>query len=184
MTTLTDEPCATAVRRMFAEAGLSEARLEAHGKVQATDDIDRLMQSGDCRALYGALKEFHLAVSMDVATLLYLLARAIVEFGTSFGVSTVHLAAARRDNGAGRLIGTGFEPSKVKHARANIAAAGPAGLVDIRAGDALGTLAAELPEPLDVLFLDGAKTLYVRMLAMLEPRLRVSNCRCSCEGTP
>jgi predicted O-methyltransferase YrrM len=33
-------------------------------------------------------------------------ARTIVEFGTSFGVSTLHLAAALRDNGGGRLIGT------------------------------------------------------------------------------
>src|SRR5512138_1206886 len=42
---------------------------------------------------------------------LYLLARAIdarriVEFGTSFGVSTIYLALAVRDNGGGCVIGT------------------------------------------------------------------------------
>lgn len=32
-------------------------------------------------------------------------ARTIVEFGTSFGVSSVWLAAAVRDNGGGRVVG-------------------------------------------------------------------------------
>ena len=36
-------------------------------------------------------------------------ARTIVEFGTSFGISTLHLAAALRDNGGGRLITSEFE---------------------------------------------------------------------------
>jgi predicted O-methyltransferase YrrM len=51
-------------------------------------------------------------------------AGSIVEFGTSFGISTLHLAAALRDNGGGRLISTEFEPSKIATARGNIAAAG------------------------------------------------------------
>ncbi|MGH1559355.1 O-methyltransferase [Caulobacter segnis] len=44
-------------------------------------------------------------------------AKTIVEFGTSFGLSTLHLAAALRDNGGGRLITTEFEPSKIARAR-------------------------------------------------------------------
>jgi len=61
--------------------------------------------------------------------LLYMLARGngargIVEFGTSFGLSTIHLAAALRDNGGGKLIGTEFEPNKLVNARANLEAAG------------------------------------------------------------
>jgi len=62
--------------------------------------------------------------------LLYLLARAkavryAVEFGTSYGVSTVYLAAAIRDAGTGgRVVGTELEPEKVKAARSNLAAAG------------------------------------------------------------
>ena len=47
-------------------------------------------------------------------------ARAIVEFGTSFGISALHLAAALRDNGGGRLITTEFEPSKAVRARVNV----------------------------------------------------------------
>jgi predicted O-methyltransferase YrrM len=43
-------------------------------------------------------------VSRETGIMLYMLARAIeartiVEFGTSFGVSTLHLAAALRDSG-------------------------------------------------------------------------------------
>ena len=109
--------------------------------------------------------------------LLYMLARstrakAIVEFGTSFGVSTLHLAAALRDNGGGRLIGTEFEPTKIDGARASIAAAGLDDLVEIRAGDAVETLARDLPETVDLVLLDGAKGLYSTVLALLEPRLR------------
>ena len=50
--------------------------------------------------------------------------RSIVEFGTSFGISTLHLAAALRDNGGGRLITSEFEPAKVARARTNLTAGG------------------------------------------------------------
>jgi len=99
-------------------------------------------------------------------------ARTIVEFGTSFGISTLHLAAALRDGGGGRLVTTEFEPSKVARARANIAAAGLSDLVEIREGDALETLAHNLPKPIDLVFLDGANGLYPAVLALLENHLR------------
>jgi predicted O-methyltransferase YrrM len=99
-------------------------------------------------------------------------AHSIVEFGTSFGISAIHLAAALKDNGGGRLIGTEFEPSKVAHARKNLAAAGLSDLVEIREGDALQTLARDLPDTVDFVLLDGAKPLYGKVLSLLEPRLR------------
>ena len=99
-------------------------------------------------------------------------ARSIVEFGTSFGVSTLHLASALRDNKGGRLIGSEFEPGKVARARATIDEAGLADLVEIRAGDALETLAGDLPETIDLLLLDGAKGLYPAILALVVARLR------------
>lgn len=99
-------------------------------------------------------------------------ARHIVEFGTSFGISTLHLAAALRDNGGGRLITSEFEPSKVARAQANLVAGGVADLVEIREGDALQTLARDLPESIDLLLLDGAKALYPEVLALVENRLR------------
>src|SRR5204862_103044 len=126
----------------------------------------RLMRSkDDYRALYAEVKDFALPVSRETGRLLYMLARAtrataIVEFGTSFGLSTLHLAAALRDNGGGRLITSEFEPSKIARAKANLAAGGLADLVEFREGDALATLATDLPEHVDLLLLDGAKSLY------------------------
>src|SRR5262249_19213568 len=131
----------------------------------------------DYRAFYAKAKDIHLAVAPETGQLLYLLARtkrarAIVEFGTSFGISTIHLAAALRDNGGGKLIGTEFEPSKVAQARANLTAAGLADLVDIREGDALETLARDLPDSIDLVLLDGHKGLYGKIVDLLAPRLR------------
>lgn len=119
-------------------------------------------------------------VSPATGALLYMLARsngarAIVEFGTSFGISTLHLAAALRDNGGGRLIGSDFEPNKLMHARANLEAAGLADLVEIREGDALETLAHDLPATVDVVLLDGHKPLYAKILALVAPHLRAGS---------
>jgi predicted O-methyltransferase YrrM len=99
-------------------------------------------------------------------------ARAIVEFGTSFGVSTIHLAAALRDNGGGRLIGSELEATKVARARANLREAGLDDLVDIREGDAVETFARDLPATVDVLLLDGHKPLYLPIFETVAPRLR------------
>ena len=108
--------------------------------------------------------------------LLYLLARArrvrcAVEFGTSFGVSSIYLAAAIRDSGSGgTLIGTEIEPSKVAAARRNLAQAGLAAHAQVREGDARQTL-RELDEPVDLLLLDGWPALAQDVLRLVEPRL-------------
>jgi predicted O-methyltransferase YrrM len=178
MTTLSTPPCAAVVARLFAEADASDARLWDRTRTLPEKERARLTASNpDYQSLYASLKDFYLSVSAETARLLYLLARScraasIVEFGTSFGVSALHLAAALRDNGGGRLVGTEFEPAKVAQARANIAAAGLEDLVEIRAGDALETLARDLPETIDLVLFDGAKALYPRVLGLLESRLR------------
>jgi hypothetical protein len=61
-------------------------------------------------------------------------ARRVVELGTSYGVSTLYLAAAVRDNiraggGSGVVIGTEYEPEKARAARANFSDAGLSSLV-------------------------------------------------------
>jgi predicted O-methyltransferase YrrM len=178
MTTLQTQAFSTVTDRLFSEATASETTLKERYDALSPHEQARFVPSNeDYRMLYQNLKDFHLAVSRETATLLYMLARStraqfIVEFGTSFGVSTLHLAAALRDNGGGKLISTEFEQTKVAQASANIAAAGLADLVDIRSGDALETLAKELPERIDFVLLDGAKSLYPKVLALLEPRLR------------
>ena len=115
MTTLTTAPLAPLLDRLFREAeAASPAASPAVAELSA-DERERLMQSKtEYRDYYGRLKDMPLAVSRETGRLLYMLARScgartIVEFGTSFGISTLHLAAALRDNGGGRLITTEFD---------------------------------------------------------------------------
>jgi len=178
MTTLTTTPLAPLLDRLFDEADAASAETEAAVADLSDDARARLMRSKtDYRDLYGRLKSAPLAISRATGTLLYMLARSshartIVEFGTSFGISTLHLAAALKDNGGGHLITSEFEPSKVARARANLTAGGLIDLVEIREGDALHTLSAGLPDTIDLLLLDGAKALYPEILSLVESRLR------------
>lgn len=121
------------------------------------------------------LRNAYIPVDPNQGRLLYQTARAIraqtiVEFGTSFGISTIYLAAAARANN-GRVIGSEREPEKVKAARANVAEAGLQQFVDIREGDAMKTL-ANIDAPIDFLLLDGWKDVYVPMVKMLAPKMR------------
>ncbi|GER18147.1 O-methyltransferase [Variovorax boronicumulans] len=172
---MTTAPLAPLLDRLFQEA--SAATSPAIADV-SPEERHRLMHSKtEYIALYSRLKDVWLPVSRETGVLLYQLARStnarhIVEFGTSFGLSTLYMAAALRDNGGGRLIGSEFEPSKIAGARVHLAEGGVADLVEIREGDALQTLAVDLPASIDLLLLDGAKALYPDVLALVEPRLR------------
>ncbi len=178
MTTLTSAPVAPLLDRLFAEADAASPLASPAFASLSTDERQRLMRSReDYRALYTELKDFALPVSRETGRLLYMLARAmratsIVEFGTSFGLSTLHLAAALRDNGGGRLITSEFEPAKITRAKANLTAGGLIDLVEFREGDALVTLATDLPAEIDLVLLDGAKSLYGDILDLLQSRLR------------
>jgi predicted O-methyltransferase YrrM len=76
-----------------------------------------------------ALSDVYMPVTPNAGRLLYALVRAarpatIVEFGMSFGISAIHLAAALRDNGTGRVITTELSSAKVAAAQVNFAEAG------------------------------------------------------------
>jgi predicted O-methyltransferase YrrM len=178
LTTLTTAPLAPLLNRLFEEADAASLAASPALADLPAEERARLMRSKtDYLAFYGRLKDFPLPVSRETGVLLYMLARSsrartIVEFGTSFGISALHLAAALRDNGGGRLITSEFEPSKVARARENLAAGGLTDLVEIREGDALETLCIDLPETVDLLLLDGAKALYCEVLSLLESHLR------------
>ena len=94
----------------------------------------------------------------------------MVEFGTSFGISTAYLAAAVADNGAGHLFSTELSPVKVAAAQANLEDAGLADVVTILPGDARETLAV-VGGPVGLVFLDGWKDLCLPVLRLLEPAL-------------
>ncbi|MBR0726883.1 O-methyltransferase [Bradyrhizobium manausense] len=178
MTNPTITSLAPLLDRLFDEDEAARGATRAALADVSDADRARMMQSKtDYRDLYARLKDAPLAVSRETGSLLYMLARcsrakAIIEFGTSFGISTLHLAAGLRDNGGGRLITSEFEPSKAARARENLRDGGLIDLVDIREGDALKTLSVDLPNQIDLVLLDGAKALYPEILDLVENRLR------------
>jgi predicted O-methyltransferase YrrM len=180
MDTLDSAPVAAVLTRMFDEAERADGALMA----QLVDDwgdgdpVAEILarEAADYRGLYHGFADNYLNVSAEFGQFLYVCARArqaenIVEFGTSFGVSTIHLAAALRDNGGGHLVGTELEATKAQRATENLAAAGLADVVDVRVGDALETLRGDVGD-VDLVLLDGAFSLYLPVLEVLEPRLR------------
>lgn len=121
------------------------------------------------------------ALDRDKALLCYQLCRAlrathVVEAGTSFGVSTLYLAAAVRDNlaegapGRGVVIGTEYEPEKAKIARANFQEAGLSSFIDLREGDLRETL-REIEAPVDFVLID-IWNVALDALRLVAPRLR------------
>ncbi|HUN31092.1 MAG TPA: hypothetical protein VMU95_03660, partial [Trebonia sp.] len=118
MTTLTTAPLAPLLDRLFTEAEAPSPQLaSALARIPAEERASLMASTTGYREFYTLAKDAYLAVSPETARLLYMLARSagahsIVEFGTSFGISTLHLAAALRDNGGGQVIATEFEPSK------------------------------------------------------------------------
>jgi predicted O-methyltransferase YrrM len=136
--------------------------------------LSRLRRGSWLEGVLPYLKDAYIPVSPEQGAFLYqtaraLRARTIVEFGTSFGISAIYLAAAARENG-GRFVGTEIEPNKIEAARANLRDAGLADVSEIRAGDARETLRDFAPA-IDFLLLDGWKDLYLPLLEMLAPRL-------------
>ncbi|MDR1141527.1 MAG: class I SAM-dependent methyltransferase, partial [Planctomycetaceae bacterium] len=178
MCTLFTDPLASLLDSLYEETADTASQAIHVKSIFSEEQRECFMRSKtDYIEYYEQLKDLPLAVSRETGLILYMLARncharTIVEFGTSFGISTLHLAAALRDNGGGLLITTEFEPSKVKKAHENLTTGGLIDLVDIREGDALQTLSIDLPPTIDLLLLDGAKALYPEILNLVENRLR------------
>src|SRR5215813_798186 len=121
------------------------------------------------------------ALDRDKAQFCYQLCRAlrarrVVEAGTSFGVSTLYLAAAVRDNlredgGTGIVIGTEHEPEKAKAARAHFIEAGLSGLIELREGDLRETL-RDVAGPVDFMLVDIWTPMARPALERVAPHLR------------
>ena len=178
MTNLDSKPVADVLHGLLGLPNASSQSIRPsgnHSRLQY-DDAHPVRTKTRYLDFYRSMKDMPLAVSREIGTLLHMLVRAsraktIVEFGTSFGISTIFLASALRDNGGGRLISTEFEPSKITRARQNLTDAGLIDLVELREGDALLTLRDNLPEKIDLILLDGAKGIYLEVLNLLERRL-------------
>jgi predicted O-methyltransferase YrrM len=169
--TLAGSPAETVLSRLFAAAARDDEVASAlpPGRALSSDGTRSAAERSD------ASQDIYMPVSAEGGRLLYALARAtrpgtVVEFGTSFGISTIFLAAAVTDNGTGRVVTTELSSRKAAAARSNLDQAGVAGVVTLLEGDALQTL-ADLPGPVGLVLLDGWKDLYLPVLHLLEPRL-------------
>jgi len=114
------------------------------------------------------------AVSPQVAHYLCLTAiqqqaRTLVEFGTSHGYSTLHLAAAAQRTG-GRVFSLDRVPEKTAAAQANLRQAGLDHLVECYTGEGDAFIAA-LPERVDFVFVDFGLPAFAPMFTTLESRL-------------
>jgi len=169
--TLNDPRVAALLERMFAAAEQDDLVYARTVAARGTGGAPLSHQE-----FADAAAEIYMPVSADGGRLLYSLIRAtrpatVVEFGMSFGISTLHLAAAVRDNGAGRVVTTELSASKATAARKTFAEAGLDDLITILEGDALETLPAHLGDGVGFVLLDGWKTLYLPVLHLLEPHL-------------
>jgi len=127
--------------------------------------------------------DVYIPVSKEQGALLYLIGRAIqakrvVEFGSSFGISTIYLATAVRDNlhshpgSGGQVISSEMESHKHAEATKNLEEAGLSEFAKILPGDAVQTFQT-IEAPVDLVLLDGWKDLYLPVLKLLKPKLRL-----------
>jgi predicted O-methyltransferase YrrM len=169
------------------EALLTRLHAQSSGQAQALDEDFSLRSRGNTREPYIDInaKEFLadklVALDRDKAEFCYALCRSlgakrVVEAGTSYGVSTLYLAAAVRDNcdansGTGVVIGTEHEPVKAMAARKHAAEAGLSAFIDLREGDLRETL-KNIGGPVDFMLVDIWTPMARPALELVAPHLR------------
>ena len=169
---ITDPRINMVLGRLHARAARELPGLIAHLAAQA---VRRALGVGGVDNGEGYVRDKLISIDPGQGWLIYMLCRSLqarraVEFGTSFGVSALYLAAAMREQG-GLVIGTEIEPRKAVHARSNFTEAGVADLVDLREGDALETL-RDCGGAVDFLLVDGFPKLARPVIELVAPQLR------------
>lgn len=107
----------------------------------------------------------------------YLMARAIgakkiFELGSGYGYSTLWFAKAVRENGGGVVHHTVWDQGLHDRAKANVAEAGYADLVQFHLGEAVQTL-RDTDDTFDIVFNDIDKDGYPASLPVMKEKLRV-----------
>lgn len=153
---------------------------EMRAYYEARDKLPALSPKDDKARTRDYLADKLVALDRDKAEFCYQLCRAnnarrVVEIGSSFGVSTLYLAAAVRDNacssGEGVVIGTEYEPAKAVAARANFAQAGLSRFIDLREGDLRETFKT-IEGPVDFMLVDIWTPMARPALELVTPHLR------------
>ena len=169
---LNDADVAHTLDRLHRDAGRRDARVFA--KALPSVIAGKFIGRSTFQAAEPYLNEAYIPVSREFGRFMYLAAvsrgaKNIVEFGSSYGISSIYLAAAARETG-GFFTGTEKDTAKAQIALENLKEAGLSRWSDIREGDALESL-APMEGPVDFLFLDGWKDLYIPVLKLMEPKL-------------
>jgi len=178
-TTLCDPRADAVLARLDEQASRQSAEMRRY--YDAKRQAAKRTTDPDSKADMDFVRDKFVALDPEKCDLCYMLcrsikARRVVEFGTSFGVSTIYLATAvrdtvRADGGNGVVIGSEIEPTKARVANTNLAEAGLAGFVDIRVGDARQTL-KDAGGPVDFLLLDSWIPLVRPVMDTVAPQLR------------
>jgi predicted O-methyltransferase YrrM len=174
MNTLDSEPLRSLLARLHAQ---SDAQTEDLSSYIATDRGRSVSGTNDdLEKGRDFWRDKLVALESDKARFCYSLCRAlrakrVVEAGTSFGVSTLYLAAAVRDNGGGTVTATEYEAPKAKIARGHFAEAGLSDCVDLREGDLRESLKS-LEGPIDFMLTDIWTPLARPALALVAPHMR------------
>lgn len=145
---------------------------EYHHRIES--ERPRLRRASEEGTLGAIIDEFLLPVGPDSGQLIHVLAKSleaptILELGTSYGYSTIWLAAAARASG-GRVVTMELSEKKSAYAREMSKKAGLSDFVDFRVGDAVKMI-EELSHGLDFVLVDLWKSLYVPCLEAFFPKL-------------
>jgi len=179
MTSMLNDPTLEALlERLHAQSYAQSRELDEHfSLLSRTNRKQPLVDTGAKTFLADKL----VALDRDKAEFCYALCRSIgakqiVEAGTSFGVSTLYLAAAVRDTcavsgGKGVVIGTEYEPAKAKAARTHFAEAGLSAFIDLREGDLRETLKI-IDGAVDFMLVDIWTPMARPALELVAPHLR------------
>jgi predicted O-methyltransferase YrrM len=162
------------------QLAMLHARSDEQAKIARPSDDPTLSPEEQTARLKAFRSDKLVALDRDKAAFCYQLCRArnarrIVEVGTSYGVSTLYLAAAVRDNvraggGDGLVIGTEYEPEKARAARANFGEAGLSRFIELREGDLRETLKT-LEGPIDFVLVDIWVSMARPALELVSPHL-------------
>ena len=179
-------PIDSVLDRLYAQNAAQDGALQAYFAARAAEPSFDWNNFDACTNEF--LKDKLIALDRGKAEFCYHVCRAlrasrVVEAGTSFGVSTLFLAAAVRDNGGqdstrtedanhgGLVIGTEYEPEKARMARAHFAEAGLADFIELREGDLRETL-ADVQGPVDFMLIDIWTPMARPALSLVAPALR------------
>jgi predicted O-methyltransferase YrrM len=172
MSTLDSPALAALLRHLFAHADRDDPatfeRVNVKLKAAAASAGSAPAGRADARRLHADLRRTSAGCSTSWRAPEN--AKLVVEFGTSFGISGIHLAAALRDAAAA----ASSPPSSIRSRPSGprkFPRRGVSEVIDLRVGDAFETLKSDLGGGIDLLLLDGWKEAYLPMLRFLEPTL-------------